>query len=303
VKLHPLPTAALGALMASSLILAGCSSSEDTSATPDATASLPTVEEVADIAALVPASIKEDGKLTFGTDASYAPSEFIDEDGKTIVGFDVDLGKAVASVMGLEGTFENSPFDALIPGVADSGKFEASMSSFTINAERLKQVNMVSYFNAGTAWATAAGNPSGISQDDACGKKVAVQRATVQADDIQARSKACVDAGKEAIQIDQYQLQSDATNAVVTGKDDAMLADSPVIAYAIQQTGDKLEQLGDIYDAAPYGAVVAKDQAQLAEAFQKAFQTLIDNGQYEQILKVWNVQSGAITESEVNPAP
>jgi polar amino acid transport system substrate-binding protein len=303
VKLHPLPTAALGALMASSLILAGCSSSDDTSATPDASASLPTVEKVDSIAALVPASISEDGTLSFGTDASYAPSEFIDEDGKTIVGFDVDLGKAVATVMGLEGTFENSPFDALIPGVADSGKFEASMSSFTINAERLKQVNMVSYFNAGTAWATAKGNPSGISQDDACGKKVAVQRATVQADDIQARSKACVDAGKEAIKIDQYQLQSDATNAVVTGKDDAMLADSPVIAYAIQQTGDKLEQLGDIYDAAPYGAVVAKDQAQLAEAFQKAFQTLIDNGQYKQILEVWNVQNGAITKSEVNPAP
>ena len=77
--------------------------------------------------------------------------------------------------------------------------------------------------------------------------------AVFSSDDITARSKACVDAGKEAIQIDQYQLQSDATNAVVTGKDDAMLADSPVIAYAIQQTGDKLEQLGDIYDAAPYG--------------------------------------------------
>jgi polar amino acid transport system substrate-binding protein len=289
--------------MASSLILAGCSSSDDTSATPESTATLPTVEKVDSIAALVPASISEDGKLSFGTDASYAPSEFIDVDGKTIVGFDVDLGKAVAEVMGLEGTFANSPFDALIPAVADSGKFEASMSSFTINDERLKRVNMVSYFNAGTAWATATGNPAGVSQDNACGKKIAVQKGTVQAEDIAARSKTCVDEGKDAIQIDTYQLQSDATTAVATGKDDAMLADSPVIAFAIKQTGDKLEQLGDIYDAAPYGAVVAKDQTQLAQAFQQAFQTLIDNGQYEQILTVWNVQKGAITKSEVNPAP
>ena len=34
-----------------------------------------------------------------------------------------------------------------------------------------------------------------------------------------------------------------------------------------------------------------------------AMQALIDNGQYDEILVVWNVQSGAITTSEVNPAP
>ena len=82
-----------------------------------------------------------------------------------------------------------------------------------------------------------------------------------------------------------------------------MLADSPVIAYAIKQTGEDLEQLGDIYDAAPYGAVVAKDQTELAKAFQQAFQSIIDSGAYEAILKNWNVQSGAIETSEVNPTP
>jgi polar amino acid transport system substrate-binding protein len=291
---------ALGAcaLASVTLVLAGCGD-DATSDTPSTSAAIAKDDA---IAALVPATVSADGKLTFGTDASYAPSEFIDVDGKTVVGFDVDLGKAVAQVMGLEGTFENAPFDSLIPGVTTTDKFEASMSSFTINPERLTQVNMVSYFNAGTAWATAKGNPSGISQDDACGKKVAVQKATVQADDIAARSKTCTDAGKAAIKVDTYQLQSDATTAVATGKDDAMLADSPVIAYAIQQTDDKLEQLGDIYDAAPYGAVVAKDQTDLAKAFQQAFQKIIDSGEYAKILEKWNVQSGAIKTSEVNPA-
>lgn len=291
---------ALGAcaLASVSLVLAGCGDSA-TSDTPSTSAA---IAKDGTIAALVPAAISADGKLTFGTDASYAPSEFIDVDGKTVVGFDVDLGKAVAQVMGLEGTFENAPFDSLIPGVTTTDKFEASMSSFTINPERLTQVNMVSYFSAGTAWATAKGNPTGIAQDNACGKKVAVQKATVQADDIAARSKTCTDAGKAAIKVDIYTLQSDATTAVATGKDDAMLADSPVIAYAIQQTDDKLEQLGDISDAAPYGAVVAKNQTDLAKAFQQAFQKIIDSGEYAKILEKWNVQSGAIKTSEVNPA-
>ena len=55
--------------------------------------------------------------------------------------------------------------------------------------------------------------------------------------------------------IDQYQKQTDATTAVVTGKDDAMLADSPVCAYAVKQTNGQLALVGDIYDSAPYGYV------------------------------------------------
>ena len=69
------------------------------------------------------------------------------------------------------------------------------------------------------------GNPAGVDPDNACGKKIAVQKDTVQVDDIQARSKACTDAGKPAITIDQFQGQDAATAAVVSGKDDAMLAD------------------------------------------------------------------------------
>jgi len=282
-----------------SLFLAACGSNSSS----NATGTSPAIAKDAAIAALVPAAVSADGQLSFGTDASYAPSEFIDVDGKTVIGFDVDLGKAVAQVMGLQGTFTNSNFDSLIPAVTKTGKFEASMSSFTINADRLKQVNMVSYFVAGTSWATAKGNPANVAQDNACGKRIAVQKATVQADDIAARSTKCTSAGKAAIKVDTYTLQSDATSAVATGKDDAMLADSPVIAYAIQQTGDKLEKLGDTYGKAPYGAVVAKDQTQFAKAFQQAFQKLIDTGAYLTILQKWNVQDGAIKTSEVNPTP
>ena len=293
-------TAVAAGALALVMGMAGCGGDEaDTTATGGSAA--PTVAKDDALAAMVPAEIAEDGVLTIGTDASYAPGQFLDVDGETVVGFDVDLAKAVAQVLGLEAQMQNAPFDSLVEGVK-TGKYELGASSFTINAERQEQVDMVSYFKAGTSWAVAKGNPMQVTPDDACGKKVAVQKATVQVPDVEARSEACVTAGKDEITIEQFQLQSDATAAVVSGKDDAMLADSPVVAYAIAQTGDKLELVGEIYDAAPYGYAVPKAQGEFTEAVRGAVQKLLDDGTYLSILTLWGVQDGAVTTSEVNPA-
>lgn len=292
----------MAALMAAgAMALTACGGdSGSSSSSPAPSGSAPAVTADDALAAKVPAAVKDSGTLLFGTDASYAPSEFLAEDGKTITGFDVDLGNAIAAKLGLQGKWENASFDSLIVGV-ENGKFNASMSSFTVNPEREKQVNMITYFNAGTAWAVQTGNPSGISADDACGKTVAVQKATVQVDDIEARNADCKSAGKPEISIQQYGLQSEATTAVVSGKADAMLADSPVVAYAIQQSG-KLEQLGDVYDAAPYGIAVPKDETDFASAIQGAVDALIQDGTYGAILDQWGVSNGAIESSEVNPS-
>jgi polar amino acid transport system substrate-binding protein len=259
------------------------------------------VEADQTLAAQVPASVKSDGTISVGTDSTYAPSEFLAEDGSTIIGFDVDLFTLVAQKLGLKAQFTTAPFDSIIAGVG-SGKYEVGVSSFTINTDRLAQANMVSYFNAGTQWSTKKGNPAGVDPANACGKKIAVQTGTVQVDDITARSKACTDAGKPAITIDQYEAQSDATAAVVSGKDDAGLADSPVMAYAVKQTNGQLQLLGDVYDAAPYGYVIPKDQAEFAQAVAGAVKSLIDDGTYQKVLAQWGVDAGAITAPAVNPS-
>jgi polar amino acid transport system substrate-binding protein len=253
------------------------------------------------LAAKVPASVKSDGTITIGVDSTYAPSEFLDTDGKTVIGFDVDLFDAVAAKLGLKTKWVTAPFGTIIASV-DSGKFEMGISSFTINSDREKQATMISYFSAGTQWATQKGNPSGIQLDNACGHRVAVQKDTVQVDDLAARSKACTKAGKKAITIDQYAAQDDATSAVVSKKDDAMLADSPVGAYAVQKTDGQLELLGDIYDSAPYGYVLPKDAKGLDKAVQGALQKLIADGSYKKILDKWGVAQGAITSPEINPS-
>jgi polar amino acid transport system substrate-binding protein len=280
-------------------VLAACGSNEPSGGGATGTTAATAVDQA--LAAKVPDAIKSDGKILVGTDATYAPSEFLDTDGKTVVGFDVDLFNAVAAKLGLKAEFQSAKFDAIIPGV-QSGKYEIGVSSFTINDERKKQVNMVSYFSAGTQWAAKKGNPSGIQPDAACGKKVAVQTSTVQdTDDLPKRLKECTSGGKPAFTVDRYQDQGQATAAVVTGKDDAMLADSPVVAYAVKQSKDQLEALGDIYEAAPYGYVVKKDQTDFAEALSGAVSALITDGSYKTILQKWGVDAGGIDSSAVNP--
>ena len=80
-----------------------------------------------------------------------------------------------------------------------------------------------------------------------------------QEEDLPPKVKACKAAGKP-IKVLVYDGQDEVTANVVSGKADAMLADSPVVAYAVEQSKDKLEALGDIYDAAPYGYVIAQGQ-------------------------------------------
>ncbi|MEV4755621.1 ABC transporter substrate-binding protein [Micromonospora sp. NPDC049559] len=282
-----------------SLSLAACGEEEPAGDTPGAGPSVTAAADSA-LAAKVPDAIKSDGKIVVGTDSTYAPAEFLDPDGKTVIGFDVELFTAVAAKLGLKAEFVSANFGDIITGV-NSGKYEVGVSSFTINDERKAQANMVSYYQVGTQWVTKTGNPGGIAIDNACGKKIAVQKDTVQVEDITARSKKCTDGGKPAITVDQFPGQDAATAAVVSGKDDAMLADYPVGAYAVTQSNGQLDLLDKMYDAAPYGYVVAKDQTAFAEAVRDATKALITDGSYKTVLDKWKVADGAITDPAVNP--
>jgi len=264
-----------------------------------APSAVPTATKDDKLAAMVPADVRADGKILVGQDQSYPPSEFV-ENGQA-VGMDVDLGKAIGQKLGLEVTFENSNFDGIIPALK-SGRYEAAMSSFTINEARLKEVDMISYFSAGTSGAVLKGNPDKLTLDTLCGKSVAVQKGTVQVDDLATRSDKCKSAGQPEITVQQFQNQTDANLALNSKRVQAMLADSPVIDYAIKTTNGQLEQVGQVYDTAPYGIIVPKGKGDYAKAVQGAIQALIDDGTYKKILDKWGVQGG-ITKSEVNPAP
>lgn len=289
-----LVAAGLAGAAALMLTLSACGEKKDDTSTPAGGngSALPSVAADSALAAKVPAALKADGKLVIGVDATYAPSEYLDADGKTVIGFDVDLFNAVATKLGLKTDWQISKFDDIIPGVM-SGKYEVGVSSFTINPDRAKQVQMVSYYTVGTQWVAKPG--STIVPTEACGKKIAVQTGTVQDDDIAAKDKACTAAGKPAINVDRYQAQSDATTAVISGKDDAMLADFPVSAYAVKETKGQLALLGSVYDTASYGYVVSNDQKAMAEVLRDATKAIIADGTYKAILDHWGVAGGALT--------
>lgn len=281
--------------------LTACGSDSLGGASDSASSSVKSATKDTTLADKVPASIKSKGTLTIGSDASYAPNEFLADDGKTVQGLDVDLMKAVLGKLGLKATFQNASFGTIQNGV-QSGKYDMGVSSFTINKERLAQVTMVSYFSAGTMWATKKGNPDKINIDSPCGLTVGVQKDTVQVDDLTARSKKCTTEGKKAITQVVEQDQSKVTADLVSGKAQAMAADSPVTLYAVKQTGDQLETIGKIYDSAPYGIVLKKDQTAFGEALVGALKAIKDDGTYASVLKKWNNDSGAIGSFEVNPS-
>lgn len=285
------------AVTGGALVLTGCTSNtEDSGAGSDA----PKVEvqKVDEIAAQLPAPVQQAGKLVIGVNVPYQPNEYKDASGK-IVGFDVDLMDAVTGVLGIRAEYVESAFEKIIPAI-QAGTYDVGMSSITDSKEREEQVDFTTYFNAGIQWAQQVGKP--VDPANACGKKVAVQATTVEhTDEVPAKSAECVAAGKPPIDIQAFDEQSQATNALVLGQVDAMSADSPVTAYAIKQSGGKIESAGPVFDSAPYGWAVAKGSP-LAAALQKAVQHLIDNGQYTQITENWGVQDGAITTSVINGA-
>ncbi len=295
-------TATMAAL---TLTLAACGSeAEEPAAAPDDAGSESAASTgdgaTSEAAAMVPQDIKDAGVLRVGTDATYAPNEFFDEDGSTIIGLDVDLFDAVATELGLTAEYQSADFGTIIAGV-NSDKYDVGVSSFTINEERKAEVNMVSYFNAGTQWAVASGNPKAVDPDSPCGLTVAVQANTVQdLEDLPPKVKACDDAGTP-LTVQQYGGQDEATSALASGKADAMLADSPVVSYAVQQVGDSIETVGEVYDAAPYGYVIPKDDMELADAIAAALTALGEDGGYEAALDAWGQKDGAINDFAVNP--
>lgn len=277
------------------LALTGCADNSTEIAATSAAREI-AVDEAA--AALLPTSVADSGVLTAATDATYAPNEFKDNEGNPI-GWEIELTNAIAAKLGLAPEISLASFDNIIPSVV-GGKYDLGISSFTDNLEREEQVDFVNYFTAGNLWATAPG--SSVDPENACGLTVAAMTGGTQAlDELPARSEACVAAGKEPIEILQFDDNAQATNAAALGKADAVSADSPVTLYAIAQSKGKLVSAGKTFDVAPYGIVLAKD-SELAPAIQAALQSLVDDGTYVSILSDWGVADGGLLTITINGA-
>ncbi|MDA0185605.1 ABC transporter substrate-binding protein [Solirubrobacter phytolaccae] len=281
-------------LLATTVLVAACGGTD----TPDApTVSTKPVSEIA-----VPPDLEAKGTLTIGTDASYPPIEFMAADGKTVEGLDADLGKALAATLGLKAEVQHATFDSILPGLTTK-KFDVGMSGFTDTKEREKTVDFVTYFSAGTSFFVKAQEGGTVvnTLDDLCGRTLALQKGTAQVEDAAAQQKQCAAAGKPAIKVMTFPDQPGANLAVVSGRADVGMTDSPVAAYQAKQSNGQLAVVGEPYGSAPYGIALPKGSP-LATAIRAALKALIVDGTYGEILAKYGIEAGAITEPGINQA-
>ncbi len=295
--------ARIGLPMLGVLALAGCGSSSNSSSTSSSTASTSSSSggAVASIASQVPAAIKSKGTLTVATEAQYAPNEFVAPDGHTIIGMDADLMNALGEVMGLKVKLVNANFETIIPGLA-AGRYDVGASSFTDTKEREKTVDFVDYFSAGISfYAKSSANPGVNELKDICGKTVAVEKGTVEQEESEKQSKECGKEGKKSVTVLSFPGQNAVNLAIASGRAEIGMADSPVVAYQIKQSGGQFKLTGKSYAFAPYGLAIPKTSG-MTQPILAALKELIANGKYKAILEKWGIQSGAITEPKINGA-
>lgn len=295
--LKTLSIAALGL----SLALAGCSSA-DAGASP---ADLGIGVDSAAAAAL-PASFKESGVVNVAADIPNPPMEMLDENNNP-TGLDYDLSQAMGDKLGVAFNFQQQAFDSSIPSL-QAGKNDIIFAGMNDTAERQKVLNFVDYFHAGFMILVNAGNPEGISSIiDLCGKPVAAQKATVQADYLDSFAAKCEDAGKAPIELVQLPSELDAQTAVRSGKAVADVVDASVASYAAATAGDgKLFELvsdpefPNGYNPVYTGIGLLKENTELTEALRMALQSLIADGTYAKLMEKYDLSDFSVTEAGVN---
>jgi polar amino acid transport system substrate-binding protein len=241
------------------------------------------------------------GKLLVCSDLPYPPQEFFDDAGVPI-GSDIEIGQEIGKRLGLQVEIVNSIFDTIIPALT-GGKCDIIISAQNITAARKKQVDMITYFQAGQSFVVAKGNPQNIkTQQDLCGKAVAVQSSTTELDYLngtgdyegQGLSEQCTKAGKAKISVKTFPKDSDALLALQGGQVDSYFADSPVAGYYTIQHPEAFELSGLTLGVAKEGISVDKGHPELRAAVQKALSQMVNDGTYLKILQKYGLESGNV---------
>lgn len=248
------------------------------------------------------------GKLVICSDLPYPPQEFFDANGGPI-GSDIEIGQEIAKRLGLQGQIENSVFDTIIAAVT-SGKCDIIISAQNITAERVKQVDMIPFFQAGQSFVVATGNPAGIKvQEDLCGKSIAAETGTTEVNYLNGTgdykgsglSADCQKKSKQPIDVKEFPKDSDALAALSSGNVDAYFADSPVAGYYTVQQPDKFVLSGLTLGVAKEGISVPKDHTALRDAVVTALTSMLNDGAYASILKKYGVEDGGLSAGDIKP--
>jgi polar amino acid transport system substrate-binding protein len=253
--------------------------------------------------ALLPQSYRDKGELTVAMDLHYPPTTFLADDNTTPIGLNPDIARLVAKKLGLKLKFENTSFDTIIPGI-DGGRYDFTATTMSPTEERLKVLDMIDYFNGGISVAVSAGNPLNISNDDMCGKNIAVTKGSnAQLKHLPNVSEwTCTSQGKPAINGVTLPNIQEALTQLSSKRVDGVFYDTVSLVWAEEQQPNTFTILTPQVDTRSdhVVAIALKKGSPLTPALQAAVQSVLDSPEYKKSLETWGLEAGAITEAKLN---
>ncbi|MFK8251394.1 ABC transporter substrate-binding protein [Ancylobacter terrae] len=219
-------------------------------------------------------------KVRIGTEGAYMPFNGVDSSGQ-LVGFDVEIGKALCEKMKVECTFVAQDWDGIIPALL-ANKFDAILASMAITDERKQKVSFtIPYYQTpGNFIAPKDTKITDVSPAALKGKTIGAQSSTTG-------SVYLEDKYKDS-DIKLYATQDEANADLQSGRLDAVLADKFVLYEWLEKTdaGKCCKFVGpDLMDVNPQGTGIAvrKEDNELREMLNKAIKEIVADGTYKTI--------------------
>ncbi|QJP12693.1 ABC transporter substrate-binding protein [Starkeya sp. ORNL1] len=219
-------------------------------------------------------------KVRIGTEGAYPPFNSVSTSGE-LVGFDIDIAKALCAKMKVECTFVAQDWDGIIPALL-AKKFDAIVASMSITEERKQKVAFtVPYYSTpGNFIAPKDTKLTDLSPAGLKGKTIGTQSSTTASVYLEEKYKDS--------DIKLYPTQDEANADLANGRLDTILADKFVLYEWLEKTdaGKCCKFIGaDIKDVNPEGTGIAvrKEDNELREALNKAIKEIVADGTYKKI--------------------
>jgi polar amino acid transport system substrate-binding protein len=267
-----------------SLVAAGCGGSGNKSS---ATTTATTTSSGSSVQA--PAGIKSAGKIVWCSDITYPPEESYKPGTTTPEGSDIDIGDYIAKKMGVKSEWDNTGFDGIIAALL-AKKCDGIISGMNDTPERKKQVDFVDYLKVGQSFMVRTGNPAHITGiASLSGKSASVETGTTNKDYLDEQSSKLKSQGKKGIKVVTFPKDTDAANALKTGKVDAYFGDAPVVAYYIQTDPKSFEIGGTPVNPISIGIAIRKGDTELQAAVKQSIKAIYADGTMDKILVRWKL--------------
>ena len=231
-------------------------------------------------------AIQAEKKLVLGTCADYPPYEFhTQKDGQdTIVGFDVEIARAIAEDLGAELIIRDMDFDGLLAALV-SGSVDMVLAGMTPTDERRQNVDFTDiYYTAeqGIIIRKSDAETYGASAASLKDTLIGAQRGTIQVGIAKKEIKGVSDADAEKphTQIKELPKLPDLIMELKSGKIDAIIVELPVAENYVAVHRDLMLASYTFKDAeGGSAAAVKKGEAELLAAVNKSISALKASGQ------------------------